>query len=59
MQKAPLMQIKEGSSARTKSTMLEKAIRELERMVAECIFEYFVIIMIFSCDYSLMIPKAY
>ncbi|XP_052189318.1 ubinuclein-1-like isoform X2 [Diospyros lotus] len=27
--------IKEGSSARAKSTMLEKAIRELERMVAE------------------------
>ncbi|XP_052202026.1 ubinuclein-1-like [Diospyros lotus] len=34
-QKAPLVQRKEGSSVRPKSTMLEKAIRELEKMVAE------------------------
>ncbi|KAI8015005.1 Ubinuclein-1 [Camellia lanceoleosa] len=33
--KAPLMQIKEGLNVRPKSTMLEKAIRELEKMVAE------------------------
>ncbi|THG08350.1 ubinuclein-2-like isoform X1 [Camellia sinensis] len=33
--KTPLLQRKEGSSARPKSTMLEKAIRELEKMVAE------------------------
>ncbi|XP_058189744.1 ubinuclein-1-like isoform X2 [Rhododendron vialii] len=35
MQKAPLQQRKEGSSVRYKSSMLEKAIRELENMVAE------------------------
>ncbi|KAA8546449.1 hypothetical protein F0562_002812 [Nyssa sinensis] len=33
--KVPLMHRKEGSSVRPKSTMLEKAIRELEKMVAE------------------------
>ncbi|KAI8004421.1 Ubinuclein-2 [Camellia lanceoleosa] len=33
--KAPLMQRKEGLNVRPKSTMLEKAIRELEKMVAE------------------------
>ncbi|XP_028078331.1 ubinuclein-1 isoform X2 [Camellia sinensis] len=32
---APLMQRKEGLNVRPKSTMLEKAIRELEKMVAE------------------------
>ncbi|XP_028089566.1 ubinuclein-1-like isoform X3 [Camellia sinensis] len=35
MQKAPVMQIKEGLNVRPKCTMLEKAIRELEKMVAE------------------------
>ncbi|KAE9446522.1 hypothetical protein C3L33_21596, partial [Rhododendron williamsianum] len=35
LQKAPLQQRKEGSSVRYKSSMLEKAIRELENMVAE------------------------
>ncbi|XP_073063500.1 ubinuclein-1-like isoform X3 [Primulina eburnea] len=33
--KAPLMQRKEGSSVRPKSTMLDKAIKELEKIVAE------------------------
>ncbi|CAL5388103.1 unnamed protein product [Camellia sinensis] len=33
--KAPVMQIKEGLNVRPKCTMLEKAIRELEKMVAE------------------------
>ncbi|KAL7176343.1 hypothetical protein ACSBR2_029809 [Camellia fascicularis] len=33
--KAPLMQRKEGLNVRPKSTLLEKAIRELEKMVAE------------------------
>ncbi|CAK9160361.1 unnamed protein product [Ilex paraguariensis] len=33
--KTPLMQRKEGSSVRPKSTMLEKAIRDLEKMVTE------------------------
>ncbi|KAA8538401.1 hypothetical protein F0562_028053 [Nyssa sinensis] len=33
--KVPLMHRKEGSSGRPKSTMLEKAIRELEKLVAE------------------------
>ncbi|KAI8013531.1 hypothetical protein LOK49_LG05G00550 [Camellia lanceoleosa] len=33
--KVPLMQRKEGLNVRPKSTMLEKAIRELEKMVAE------------------------
>lgn len=35
MQKAPLQQRKEGSSVRYKSSMLEKAFRELESIVAE------------------------
>ncbi|KZV16556.1 bromodomain adjacent to zinc finger domain protein 2B-like [Dorcoceras hygrometricum] len=33
--KAPLLQRKEGSSVRPKSTMLDKAIKELEKIVAE------------------------
>lgn len=33
--KTPLMQRKEGSSVKSKSSMLEKAIRELEKIVAE------------------------
>ncbi|KAF8405679.1 hypothetical protein HHK36_007756 [Tetracentron sinense] len=35
MQKTPPMHVKEGSSVRPKVTMLERAIRELEKMVAE------------------------
>ena len=38
VQKTPLMQRKESSSVRPKSTMLEKAIKELEKMVADCMF---------------------
>ena len=38
VQKTPLMQRKESSSVRSKSTMLEKAIKELEKMVADCMF---------------------
>lgn len=36
IQKDPAMQRKEGSSGRPKGTMLEKAIRDLEKIVAEC-----------------------
>lgn len=36
MQKTSHMHKKDGSSARPKGSMLEKAIRELEKMVAEC-----------------------
>lgn len=35
-QKTSHLHRKEGSSVRPKGSMLEKAIRELERMVAEC-----------------------
>ena len=35
-QKYENMQKKEGSSVRPKTSMLEKALRELEKMVAEC-----------------------
>lgn len=38
LQKASHIHRKDGSSARPKGTMLEKAITELERMVAECKF---------------------
>lgn len=38
MQKTPHMHKRDGSSLRPKSSMLEKAIRELEKMVAECKF---------------------
>lgn len=38
MQKASHMQRKDGSTVRPKGSMLEKAIRELEKMVAECMF---------------------
>lgn len=34
------MQRKEGSSVKSRSSMLEKAIRELEKMVAECMCAY-------------------
>lgn len=37
-QKTQLVQRKEGSGVKQKSSMLEKAIRELEKMVAECMF---------------------
>lgn len=36
MQKSSHTHKKDGSSVRPKSSMLEKAIRELEKMVAEC-----------------------
>lgn len=40
MQKSENMHKKEGSSVRPKTSMLEKALRELEKMVAECKIEY-------------------
>ena len=39
MQKSSHAHKKDGSSVRPKSSMLEKAIRELEKMVAECKFK--------------------
>jgi ubinuclein len=36
MQKSEYMHKKDGSSVRPKSSMLEKALGELEKMVAEC-----------------------
>lgn len=46
MQKTPYVHKKDGSSVRPKSSLLEKAIRELEKMVAECklpfLFQYLV-----------------
>lgn len=36
VQKTSHVHRKEGSSVRPKGSMLEKAIRDLERMVAEC-----------------------
>ena len=36
MQRTSHVHRKDGSSVRPKSSMLEKAIRELEKMVAEC-----------------------
>lgn len=38
LQKVPHVQRKEGSSVKSRSSMLEKAIRELEKTVAECMF---------------------
>ena len=38
MQKSEYMLKKDGSGGRPKISMLEKAIRELEKMVAECKF---------------------
>ena len=38
LQKPENMHKKDGSSVRPKISMLEKAIRELEKMVAECKF---------------------
>lgn len=39
MQKSEYMHKKDGSSVRPKTSMLEKALRELEKMVAECKFQ--------------------
>lgn len=36
MQKSSHMHKKDGSSTRPKSSLLERSIRELEKMVAEC-----------------------
>lgn len=41
LQKSSHVHKKDGSSIKSKSSMLEKAIRELEKMVAECKFYYF------------------
>lgn len=38
LQKASQIHRKDGASVRPRSSMLEKAIRELEKMVAECEF---------------------
>lgn len=38
-QKVPHVPRKEGSNVRPKITVLDKAIRELEKIVAECIYE--------------------
>lgn len=48
MQKASAMHRKDGSSVRPKGSILEKAIRELEKMVAECKFNACCIIMSYT-----------
>ena len=42
------MHKKDGSSVRPKSSLLEKAIRELEKMVAECKLHFLFLFLFFN-----------